>query len=374
MKKKGLFALLAVIVLGGGVFALVSGGGSANEKYAPKITAAPSGGETVSMLSGSIYEVTANYEKYITTDYLTGQDIFAPDKVTIAWECAQEAQYYTLNIATNKELKDAKSFVTMDTSVEFETLYAGMHYYYQIEAKCEGMTLKSQIFDFYTEHLPRTVSIEGVSNTRDLGGYYTEDGKGRIRQGLVYRGGTLADITEKGKEQILYTYRVKTDLDLRGEGQTASPLGDAVQFVNYKCPWYYGHNSAINAPDYIPGLRNAIRMFANEENYPMYVHCSLGRDRTGTICFLINALCGVGEKDLFMDYEVSFMSVKGCADNQTPRYMVGDGVFGGLYNYINSYEGMEGTLAEKTEAYMLDLGITQDEIDSIRRILVEEVQ
>ena len=116
-------------------------------------------------------------------------------------------------------------------------------------------------------------------------------------------------------------------------------------------------------------------MFAEKDNYPIYAHCSLGRDRTGTVCFLLNALCGVGEKDLYMDYELSFMSAMGCLDNQPPRNMLdGTTAFGGLYNYINTYEGMEGTLAEKTEAYLIDLGITQDEIDSIRSILLEEVE
>ena len=117
-------------------------------------------------------------------------------------------------------------------------------------------------------------------------------------------------------------------------------------------------------------LIKEIQTFANPENYPIYVHCSLGRDRTGTICFLINALCGVGEMDLYMDYELSFMSKMGNLDGQNPTNMVGN-AFTNLYNYIKNYG--KGTLAENTEKFMLDIGITQAEIDGIRAIMIEEV-
>lgn len=374
MKKRNklVISLICLVVLSVCVIEVIAETQSDTGKYILKITSTPSNGQKVSLLDGSIYEVTSNYSKYITANYSTGKDIFAPKKIVISWDCSDEAEYYTVKIGSNRKLTDAQSFVTFNTQLELETLYSGYHYFYQIQAKCKEHTIKSKVFDFHTEALTRTISIEGVSNTRDIGGYVTEDGEHRIRQGLVYRGGRLSEITNKGREQALSTYRIKTDLDLRGEGETSSPLGDDVQFVSYKCPWYYGHSAGIEAEDYKPGLKNAIQMFANKDNYPIYAHCSLGRDRTGTICFLINALCGVGEKDLFMDYELSMMSYMGCYDGCEVNERVN--TFWGLYNYINSYNGMEGSLAEKTEAYMLDLGITQSEIDSIRSILLEEVK
>jgi hypothetical protein len=267
-----------------------------------------------------------------------------------------------------------------------EDLFTGTDYYYQISAKYPEKVVKSRIFTFKTAALPRTVFIDGVTNTRDIGGYYVENGTKRIKQGMVYRGAkmesdathNLKGMTEESKNKMLYEYGIRTDLDLRGE-VAASPLGDSVNFVNVSGPYYVGGNGidSTNNSDkahwkgtFREALIKEIKTFANPENYPIYVHCSLGRDRTGTICFLINALCGVGEMDLFMDYELSFMSVMGNLDGQTPRSIVG-GAFTTLYNYMKNYA--KGTLAQNAEKFMLDIGITQAEIDSIKSIMIEEV-
>ena len=201
---------------------------------------------------------------------------------------------------------------------------------------------------------------------------------------FIYRGGKIEDGTEAGKAKLLNYYGVKTDLDLRAEA-TASPLGASVNFVNVSGPYYAGtgdSGTGINSladsskgpwkGTYRDALLTEIRTFTKPENYPIYVHCSLGRDRTGTIVFLINALCGVGEMDLFMDYETSFFSRLGRADDQTAANM-SKTIFQGLYNYIRVYAPKK-SLAEATEMFMLEIGITQDEINSIRNILLEEVQ
>lgn len=361
------------------------------DSFAPTISAVPSKAEEVSLLEGDFLEFASDYELHKSAGYLpegypTGyspdgkqrEDDYAPKAVTLSWQSKKNAQYYTVKLATKKDLSGAVSFVTLDASLELPDLYVGTSYYYQIIAQFADKTVKSRIFNFKTANLIRTIALEGVSNTRDAGGYYTVDGK-RIRQGMVYRGGKLEGITAEAKEKALKVYGFKTDLDLRAE-TTTSPLGNTVNFVNVSGPYYVG-STGINSTQgsskgpwkgtYKDALIKEIKTFAKPENYPIYVHCSLGRDRTGTIIFLINALCGVGEMDLYMDYEASFFSTVGCLDGQTPNNMV-SGAFSGLMTYMKNYG--DGTLSKNTEKFMLDLGITQAEIDSIRSTLLEEVE
>ena len=343
--------------------------------YAPSITADPSNQIEVPLLSGDIYEVCKNYEYYITDSYnKNNADVFAPTPLTISWESDNAPLYYIFEISTSADMSNAESFVTFDSSITFKYLFMGYKYYYQIQAKFEDGIVKSRIFKFSTSYLPRTIYVDdNVSNTRDWGGYLCEDGKHRVKQGIVYRGGKLEDITEAGKKVMLTDLGIKTDLDTRGDGTAGtaiSPLGEGVNYIETTGPYYLG-TTGIDSDSYRDALLTEIRAFANPDNFPIYVHCSLGRDRTGTICFLINALLGVDKTDLYRDYEISMMSTTGRLDGQNAIYMVGT-AFTRLYNYIDNYS--YGTLAQSTEQFMLDIGITAEEIAAIRQNMLEEVK
>ena len=382
MKKKILSVLLAsalgltAVTLPVVAYAKANAG---KQAYQPTVTSKEEN-TMINLLSGGILEFASNYQKRSADQYnVSGEDTFAPTPFTLTWAAEEGALYYTLKLSTNPDLSGAVKYLTFTNEHTFEDLFMGTKYYYQVVAQFENKTVKSRIFSFETAYLPRTLHVEGVSNTRDAGGYYTEDKTQRVRQGMVYRGGMLEEGTVNGLKKLLYVYNIKTDLDLRAE-TSSSPLGLGVNFVNVSGPYYTGNTGIDSNVDssrgdwkgtYRQALLKEIQTFAKPENYPIYVHCSLGRDRTGTIIFLINALCGVGEMDLFLDYETSFFSAKGTTDSQTAAYMVGV-PFSSLYRYIKNYAS--GSLAQNTEKFMLDLGVTQAEIDSIRNILLEEVQ
>ena len=364
------------------------GSNAAGEVFQPSIVSSIEDGETIALLEGGIYECASNYSFACSQKYYTGDNCFAPKPLSFSWECEEGALYYTVKMSKNADMSDAESYLCFAPYLEIEDLFAGTHYYYQIIAKYEGKTVKSRIFDFYTANLPRTVHIEGVSSTRDIGGYYTVDGKYRVRQGLVYRGGAIeqaihngvvvSEITEAGKNKMLNVYKIKTDLDVRGS-LSVSPLGSSVNMISVSGPYYTGSTGIDSNADsskagiwsgtYREALLKEVQTFAKPENYPIYFHCQIGRDRTGTLAFLINALLGVGETDLYLDYELSFFSEAGCRDNQTPQYMMN--IFKGLVNYMKNYSS--GNLQKNTEKFLLDLGVTQAEIDSIRSIMLEEV-
>ena len=341
--------------------------------YQPTIAGNPSEKVEIPLLTGDIYEVSKNYKLYITKDYNKDKkDVYAPSGLTISWTCDETPKYYTLELATKEDMSDAASYVTFDNEVQLDYLFMGYDYYYQICANYDNKVVKSRIFEFSTAHLPRTVYVdEQVTNTRDFGGYYTDEGK-RVKQGIAYRGGKMDQITEEGKRIMLQELRIKTDLDIRGDGeytQNVSPLGDSVQFVSLAAPWYaYGGGQGIDGSTYRAGLLQEIRMFTKKENYPIYVHCSIGRDRTGTICFLINGLLGVSETDLDLDYELTFMS-RNRGDKDVREFI------GTSYLYIKSYLKSTykqfSTYKERIEAFMLDIGITESEIAAIRANMLE---
>ena len=345
------------------------------QSYQMMITSTPEEGEIVSLLDkdSAIYKVASNYKKYCTKDYyIPGQDLYYPKNLTIAWECTAEANYYEFEIGLKEDLSDAKTYLLMKSSIELPDLFVAKTYYYRVTAKGGAQTVRSHIFRFKTAQLPRTITVPDTSNTRDIGGYFTVDGEYQVKQGMFYRGGAIG---AGGVDTLLNVYGIKTDLDVRGDGSSTtngSPLGPTVNYVECKGPYYTGENgSTINGKqEYREALLREIQTCAVKENYPIYLHCSLGRDRTGTLALLISGLLGVGEQDLFMDYELSLLSESGTRDDQTPQSIVG-GPFRTMYEYLKKYS--TGSLQQNIEKFMLDLGVTPAEIASIKEILLEKV-
>lgn len=339
------------------------------------ITASPSGGKQINLLSGDVYDFVANYdwEAMKSDDYYDQyEDIYMPDDVQLTWEGAEGADNYHIDVATNAELKNAKRYSTNVAYMPLNNLQAGTRYYYRITACYGDREEPSEVFDFVTTRMTRTLAIDGVSNTRDMGGYVTEDKKHRVKQGMAYRGGNMDLISELGAYQMLSDLYVKTDLDLRAanEGMSASPLGSNVNYIKVSGPFYAGEQNGIHDPKYREALATEIRTYAKAENYPIYVHCAQGKDRTGTICFLINGLLGVGKADLYLDYELSYLSVWGQSpEDPRPPYWIY--TFSGLYDDMANYG--DGSLAENIQSFMIqELGITAAEIQAIKDNLLEE--
>ncbi len=318
---------------------------------------------------------------------------YPKESVTLSWNDKNDCDYYALFIDTKEDLSTAKSYVVTDPEKELSDLYVAKDYYWRVVGFKDGArNTTSDIFHFVTTSTPRTVKIEGVSNTRDVGGYMTSFGK-RVKQGLVYRTGNPESITELGKQQATELYGIKTEIDLRGayphEDQSANALyegyltnGSIFNYgehtVTYKyfwAPWYAdagirglqyrdANGEYINNHQFV----KIFKEFANPDSYPILFHCAVGRDRTGTLACVLNALLGVGDEDLHIDYETSFFAIVSTTDKPHVDTMVT--MFETILGYLYSFEGV--TLADKTANYLMTYGMTQEEIDTIRNIMLED--
>lgn len=82
--------------------------------------------------------------------------------------------------------------------------------------------------------LPRVIALQGCSNLRDLGGYRAADGR-RLRMGRVFRGASLANLTDADLVRFA-ALGIRTVCDLRGVNERARapsrlPDGDAPEVV-----------------------------------------------------------------------------------------------------------------------------------------------
>lgn len=314
-----------------------------------------------------IADYYANYSKgySVRKGYFGMGDIYMMNAPTIEWVC-ENGRYYQLFIADNPAFEDAEVFLTTKQSLKIENLIPGKRYFWRVRVNLtNGEEKTSKTYSFYTKGNVRTITLDGVSNSRDLGGIRNAENKS-VKFGLIYRSANLDSVTEEGIKAAK-RLGIKTDLDLRGgEAPAVSPLGSNVNLIVKNAPCYTGAPSGINGTqEYKDALRDEIKVFAYEENYPILFHCQIGRDRTGTLAMFILAICGVEKEVIIKEYELSYFSAiatdgaKDCPDwiDYTCYF---------LSELCPEYK----TLSEQATAYALSLGVTEEEIAAIKRIVL----
>ena len=333
----------------------------------------PQNGQTVQVSNFEVDEfVSKEWTSDLCDDYYEDKwSHYEPCLVDFKWQ--NEAD--TFFISTSKDMSNAVEYEVEGNEFFLRGLKTETTYYWQVAKDNE----KSKVYHFNTEKGVRTLYIGGVTNARDMGGWtvYDDEGKekGFLRQGLLIRTASLDGISPNGVDCLINELNVKTELDLRAESETERrPIIDGINYINISCPQYAysgmgifefdgGENSNANA------VKKIISVFANEQNYPINFHCAIGRDRTGTIAFLLGALCGMSEDDLCRDYDISFFAG---LDSSTPSRMHSV-AFMPLVNKMKNYKDGTKSLAYNVKQYLLDIGITQEQIHSIIDVLVEEV-
>ena len=318
-----------------------------------------------------------NYSK-MRLYYKYGVENTKPVPITLTWDDDLDCKTYGVNISTNKDMSNAVKFSSgSDKSFILKDLFAGTHYYYQVTADFEDRTVVSRRFDFFTADFIRTLDIDGVQNARDIGNKKTDDGKKRVKQGMVYRSANFDYVTTLGKQDALEKYGIKTDLDLREPGPTSSPLGDAVKYFNNATqlkgsPQYVSEDNGVNSVAYQTTMLNNLKVFADKDNYPIAFHCAIGRDRTGTLAITLFLLLGINLDQIQQDYIVSFFS---SACNKDSFENCGEQLETLLY-YFQAYKGKDGvnsgTIYERAQEYATDIGLSVDEINKIRENLLEK--
>ena len=254
------------------------------------------------------------------------------------------------------------------SSITIDNLMTGKNYEYTVsvtEGEGDAAETSEYTGSFTTADTNRFLTVPGLSNVRDIGHYRTNDGK-RIKEGMIIRG-TEIDGLEVGKyfltdKTAVEPFGFRLDMDLRSAdihpNLSQSRLGENVKHRFFNAPEYGG----IFTDSAKPILLAIFSALSEPENYPIYMHCTYGADRTGTIVYLLQGLLGVSEEDMELEYRLTAFDMPYYATNTELN-----GIIGGL-------DGMAGdSINEKIYLFLTqEIGLTVAQIRSIRSILLED--
>ena len=78
----------------------------------------------------------------------------------------------------------------------------------------------------------QSLSLTGVGNARELGGYAAEDGK-TVKRGVLLRTAKLVDAAEEDIERLLSVYHLAVDVDFRGDFEVEKAPDPEIEGVEY---------------------------------------------------------------------------------------------------------------------------------------------
>ena len=291
-----------------------------------------------------------------------------PPSVTISWDLNGYTGKTTLKV-WDKDWSREYSLSAGISKQELLNLVPNSTYHYTVTGS-DNTSIAEGAFKT-TGSIHQVYFSDRVRNGRDLGGWKTKDGKTVVYRKL-YRGGAVR-IDSEGKREWRAA-GIKAELDLREAGSASkSPVGVDIDFI---CPGFpHGYKGMMK--DYASGVKDCFVFIAKclRENKPVFIHCSAGRDRTGTIALLTLGLLGVSEGDLGKDYELTYFSPEewsmeydssGKAFYNHTRNVSS---FRGACEYVWSFGGK--TFAESVEKYLLSIGVPQKDINEIKTQMVK---
>lgn len=113
---------------------------------------------------------------------------------------------------------------------------------------------------------------------------------------------------------------------------------------------------------------------------PIYIHCLEGKDRTGFVCFLLEALAGASYDEMLGDYMKTYENYYGITKTDTPEkynavvYIYFDDFAAYLHGTDDIDVLTSADYSQDAVKYLLDAGMTADEIVTLRNMMVKDLK
>lgn len=348
------------------------------------------------------YSVVLDYDGGYNEN-LNGQAVNSdkPSEYTIRWKADDNAGKLKLELAeVETGWKMEQEISTGADNVPITNLTPNVHYTYKVTSIDKGTVMTEGEFSTYGS-IRQVFFKTRIRNGRDLGGWKTYDGK-MVKYHMIYRTGRPEGFTNSSKKLFL-AEGIKAQLDLRNYSDVCkdavisgldfcAPIikegGDSMlkqrdTLFNEAGEAVYDENGKIVWGEYKTARCMQFIIDCIKANKPVFFHCSLGRDRTGTLGMIILGLLDVIEGDISKEYEVTYFSpvgwsiaADGVENKKNPlifKNLRTTWAYKPAAEYIWKNFVDEGEKFSKgVEDYLVSIGISLDDINTFRNLMLTE--
>ena len=301
---------------------------------------------------------------YTLTDipYYNGYYVKTGEPVVVAYPNSEyvQVQLNNANLCATAGLEDGMSVtITMSTPDK-----------YDLTQETLGQVYSTDRADY--------ASDEQFSNFRALTG-------GNLKENFLFRGASPVDNSRKRAaitDSLLKNNGIKTVIDLADSDAEMQGYFASSDFnSNYTKSLYddgrvtmVAIGASYSSDAYRQGVAKGMRALL-QNGGPAYIHCMEGKDRTGFVCMLIEALAGASYDEMCADYMKTYENYYGITLSGTSdRYAaVAKLYFDGFAEFLlDTTDGdaiVSGNYTQAATNYLLSAGMTLDEIEQLKALI-----
>ncbi len=212
---------------------------------------------------------------------------------------------------------------------------------------------------------------------------------GNLKENLIYRGASPIDNRRKRAstvDSLLKENNIQYDIDLADKLITSNtfvsidnkPLLGASNFVigeyfqtllDANKAIFLGMAAAYKTDVFASQMKTMFEAILNNDG-PYYIHCLEGKDRTGYVCMVIEALLGATYEELIDDYFITYHNYYGIEKGSNKYEVIKSLHIDEMIRYVFGFDEETNLLTANyktpVNSYLLSIGLTQEQIDAIQ--------
>ncbi len=249
-----------------------------------------------------------------------------------------------------------------------------------LNEKGKYLATQTALSQSYSLDRSQYTSDEEFSNFRALKG-------GSLKNNFIYRGASPFDNSRNRAEitdSLLKKNSIKAIVDLAdGEGDMNAYKKDSTYSFPYSESLYdsgdvilLSMGSGYTSEPYMQSVAKGVRHMLSKSS-PYYVHCMEGKDRTGFVCTLIEALAGATYDEMKTDYMKTYENYYKVTEAKDPEKYnaISSLYFDSFCEFLHGESDVNklktASYVEDAKSYLRNGGLSEEEISSFLTLITE---